>query len=142
MRPSTGRASRRGGFSLAELMVVIVIIGLLVTLVARNVMANLAKAQDTKVKADISTIMSALTEYAINNASRYPESLEVLVTPDEKGHTYINADTIPTDPWGTEYQYEPPGPGLPRPVILSLGKDGTRGGEGDDSDISSEDLRS
>lgn len=136
------RSSARAGFSLAELMVVIVIIGLLVTLVARNVLKNLAQATDVKAKADISTIMAALDDYAISNSSRYPESLEALVTPDEKGYTILQQDTVPKDPWGNEYVYEPPGPGINRPVVLSLGKDGARGGEGENADISSEDRRS
>ena len=133
------RAARKSGFSLAELMVVIVIIGLLVTLVAKNVFKNLAQANTTKVRADITTIIGGLDDYAINNGSRYPDSLEALVTPDEKGYTILRADSVPLDPWGNEYQYEPPAPGQRDPIVFSFGVDGTRGGEGDAADISSAD---
>ena len=138
-RNQTVRLSLKSGFSLAELMVVIVIIGLLVTLVAKNVFKNLAQANTTKVRADITTIMSGLDDYAINNGSRYPDSLEALVTPDEKGYTILRADSVPTDPWGNEYQYEPPAPGQRDPVVFSFGADGSRGGDGDAADISSTD---
>lgn len=135
------RRTQRSGFSLAELMVVVVIIGLLATLVLRNVIRNLAEANDVKAKADIGTILGALDEYAISNGSRYPDSLEALVTPDEKGHAYLTNESVPKDPWGNEYQYDPPGPGQVKPLVYSLGRDGVRGGEGEDADISSADLR-
>ncbi len=120
-------------------MVVIVIIGLLVTLVAKNVFRNLAQANTTKVKADISTIMGSLDDYAINNGMRFPDSLEALVTPDETGGTYLRTDKIPTDPWNNEYQYEPPAPGSQEAIVFSFGSDGARGGDGDAADISSAD---
>ena len=122
-------------------MVVIVIIGLLVTLVAKNVFKNLATANETKVRADISTIISGLDDYAINNGMRYPDSLEALVTPDERGYTILRADSVPTDPWGNEYQYEPPSGGNREPIVLSFGLDGAQGGEGDNADISSADKK-
>lgn len=122
-------------------MVVIVIIGLLVTLVAKNVFKNLAQANTTKVRADIATIMGSLDDYAINNGSRFPDSLDALVTPDEMGDSYLRADKIPTDPWGNEYQYEPPAPGQRDPIVFSFGSDGSRGGEGDATDISSADKK-
>jgi general secretion pathway protein G len=131
----------RRGFTLAEMMVVIVIIGLLGTLVVPNVMKRFAQASRTTAKADITAIMSALEEFAINNAGNFPDSLEVLVTPDENGHTYIKGPVgkLPRDPWKNEYIYEPPQPGHPVPRILSYGKDGQPGGEGDDRDIASDD---
>jgi general secretion pathway protein G len=135
-----GARASHGGFSLAELMVVIVIIGLLVGLVAKNVMKNLSDASITTAKADISTILNGLQEYAINNAGRYPDTLDALVTPDERGYTILSQETIPVDPWKNEYQYEPPGPGQPKPLVYSFGSDGARGGEGDAKDITSEDL--
>jgi sulfur carrier protein ThiS len=65
--------------------------------------ANVAKA-----KADIVSIESACKEYAIQNQMKYPESLQELITPDETGFTYLNKETVPKDPWGNEYLYEPP----------------------------------
>jgi general secretion pathway protein G len=138
--PSPTRHSRRG-FTLAEMMVVIVIIGLLGTLVVPNVIKRFAQATRTTAKADISAMMSALDEYAINNGGKYPDSLEVLVTPDENGHTYLKAKAgqMPRDPWKNEYIYEPPQTGQPMPRILSYAKDGQPGGEGEDRDIASDD---
>jgi general secretion pathway protein G len=127
---------RRAGFSLAELMVVIVILGLLATLVVPKVVASLGRAFQGKVKSDITTITNSLNEYAINNGTRYPESLEELVTPDENGFTFLNARAVPLDPWGNEYQYDPPMPGQPEPRVYTLGKDGQVGGEGENADIS------
>jgi general secretion pathway protein G len=140
MRVIERKHRRDGGFSLAELMVVVVIIGLLATLVMRNVMKNLADANLTKAKADIQTLAAACEEYAIDHGTRFPESLEELVTPNERGHRYLKQEVVPKDPWGNEYVYEPPNSASPDPLIYSLGKDGSRGGEGDDADISNKDI--
>jgi general secretion pathway protein G len=129
------RPRSRAAFTLAEMMVVIVILGLLAVLVVPNVIQRLSVAMGGRVKADIMAIESALDEYAINNSMKYPDSLEVLVTPDVNGHTYLKMTVLPKDPWKNEYQYEPPAPGQPRPRIYSLGKDMQPGGEGDDADI-------
>jgi general secretion pathway protein G len=131
---STTRRSRKG-FTLAEMMVVIVIIGLLATLVVPNVIRRFFQAAHTKAVSDIGQIRSALDEYAINNGMKYPDSLEVLVTPDVNGHTYLNSSKLPKDPWKNEYQYDPPQSGQPRPRVYSFGKDGQPGGEGEDRDI-------
>lgn len=128
------RAHRRG-FSLAELMVVIVILGLLATLVVPSVVDKLKGAQRGKARTDITVIANALDEYAIQNAGRYPDSLEILVTPDANGQTYLKQRQVPRDPWGNEYMYEPPFPGEPRPRVYTLGRDNAVGGEGEDSDL-------
>jgi general secretion pathway protein G len=129
----------RAGFTLAEMMVVIVILGLLATLVVPNVLKKLSDAFKGKLKSDIVAISSALDEYAINNSGKYPDSLEALVTPDLNGNTYLRSTKLPTDPWKNEYQYEPPRPpSQPRPRVFTLGKDGQPGGEGDDADVDSE----
>ena len=126
---------RRGGFTLAEMMVVIVIIGLLATLVVPNVLQKFAMASASKAKVDITAIENALTEYAIANGGKFPDSLEALVTPDVNGHTYLKGTRVPKDPWGNEYLYDSPGPGQPLPKVYSYGKDGQPGGEGDDRDL-------
>jgi general secretion pathway protein G len=131
------KKSRRGGFTLAEMMVVIVIIGLLATLVVPNVLQKFAKASREKAKVDLASIESALTEYAISNGGKYPDTLQPLVTPDVNGYTYLKNTSIPKDPWGREYMYDPPGPGQPQPRVYSYGRDGQQGGEGDDADIDS-----
>lgn len=129
-------SAKKSGFSLAELMVVIVILGLLATLVVPKVFDALKRAFGGKVKSDIMAISSALDDYAINNGGKYPESLEDLVTPDENGYTYLKQKSVPQDPWSMEYQYEPPVPGAPDPRVFTLGADGTPGGEGENQDMS------
>ena len=138
MQTNTKKA--RKGFTLAELMVVIVIIGLLATLVVPNVVKRLLYATRAKAEADIVAIAQSLDEYAVQNMGRHPDSLEALVTPDSNGHTYLQRETVPVDPWGNAYVYEPPAGGRKLNVI-SYGKDGTPGGEGDDADITYEQLR-
>ena len=113
-------------------MVVIVIIGLLATLVVPNVMpAALFKSQAKIAKVDIASICSALDNFAVENGGKYPESLEVLVTPDENGITYLKDQTsIPLDPWKNEYVYEPPRGGTGPTAVISYGKDGHAGRRG------------
>lgn len=96
---------------------------------------QLRRALEGRMKADILSIDSALAEYAINNGGRYPDSLDVLIQPDENGHRYLDRTTLPVDPWKNEYFYVPPSPGEPRPRVYTLGKDGEVGGEGDDRDL-------
>lgn len=116
-------------------MVVIVIIGLLATLVVPNVVKRLSTAMGGKAKADIVAIDQALTEYCINNGGQWPDSLEILVEPDENGQAYLKGRKVPKDPWKNEYGYEPPSASEPRVRIFTLGKDGMVGGEGDNADI-------
>jgi general secretion pathway protein G len=125
----------RAGFTLAELMVVIVIIGLLATLVVPNVVGKLARANVTKAKADIVAISKAVQDYAIDNNGRYPDSIEVLVQENDMGESYLQQTTVPKDPWGNPYMYEPPPSGTRKFRVVSYGKDGTPGGDGDDADI-------
>jgi general secretion pathway protein G len=131
----------RAGFTLAELMVVIVIIGLLATLVVPNVVAKLGKANTTKARADIVQIAKAVEDYVIDNNGRFPDSLEALVQENEQGESYLQQTQVPKDPWGNEYGYEPPPSGSRKFRVYSYGKDGTPGGEGDDADIDSQMIR-
>ena len=132
----------RAGFSLAELMVVIVIIALLATVVVQNALPYLFKSQIAVAKADITSITSALDSYAINNGGKFPDTLEDLVTPDESGNTYLKDQTsIPLDPWKNAYVYEPPRGGTGPYKVISYGKDGQPGGEGDDADIDNFTIR-
>ena len=90
---------------------------------------------------EITTLCFALDNYAVNNGGRYPDSLEVLVIPDEEGNTYLEGLTaVPLDPWENAYVYEPPrGGGSYR--VACYGKDGQAGGSGDDADIDNFTLR-
>ena len=129
------RARRTAGFSLAELMVVIVILGLLATLAVQNVPAILRRAFGGTVKANITTICQAVDNFVVLNNGRHPESLEQLVTPDENGETILKGRKVPQDPWGAAFLYDPPMSGTRGYKVYSLGKDGIPGGEGEDMDI-------
>ncbi|MCH8686345.1 type II secretion system major pseudopilin GspG [Pedomonas mirosovicensis] len=139
--PAKANRSREAGFTLVELMVVIVIIGLLATVVAINVLPSQDRAMVEKAKADISLLEQGLEMFRLE-ALRYPtteEGLEALVTPPEnargnraEGEGYIRR--LPEDPWGNPYQYIYPGE-HGRFDVYSLGADGRPGGEGSDADI-------
>ncbi len=135
MKTHNRKHERRAGFSLAELMVVIVIIGLLATLVMKDVVKNLFTASETTAKANITTISQALEQYAIENQGRYPETLQLLIEKDENGFSFLQGDKVPTDPWGNEFGYEPPGSGQTKPRVICYGADGVPGGEGQDKDF-------
>ena len=128
-------ARRRAGYSLVELMVVIVILGILAGLAFQNVPAMLSRAFGGAVKSNITSISQAVDTFVVLNNGMHPESLEQLVTPDENGHTILNSTTIPLDPWGGEFLYDPPMSGTPGYRVYTPGKDGAVGGEGDDRDI-------
>ncbi|UVO53918.1 type II secretion system major pseudopilin GspG [Sphingomonas sp. SUN039] len=136
------RATSEEGFTLVELMVVIVIIGLLATLVALTVLPQLGKANDQKAKADIATLDQALELYRLNNLT-YPataEGLGALKAPPPslsdpsryQAGGYIKK--LPKDPWGRDYKYENPGKHGPYD-IYTLGADGAEGGTGENADI-------
>jgi general secretion pathway protein G len=123
---------RRGeeGFTLVELMVVIVIIGLLATVVIINVMPATDKAAATKAKADIATLEQGVEMYRLNRM-KYPDG--------ENGLQAVVADgfvkRLPKDPWGNDYKYAAPGRDGRQFDVYSLGADGREGGEGEDADI-------
>ena len=142
MKTKRNERGPQAGFSLAELMVVIVIIALLATFVVQNALPYIFQAGKAKAAADISTICSALDNYAINNGGRYPDTLEILVTPDENGITMLKDQlSVPLDPWKNPYVYEPPLGGTGPYKVISYGKDGQPGGEGDDADIDNFTIR-
>lgn len=134
------RNRRQKGFTLAELMVVIVIIGLLATLVASDVMGIFTDAKKQKVKSDILAIEEALTIYSMRNGGDYPNSLEVLIEKDENGHRILNRTALPKDPWGREYMFDEP-IGTDDLRVYTYGRDGMPGGEGEDGDYSNLDLK-
>lgn len=111
----------------------IVVLGLLATLVVPKVMDKFRQAGLTKTLTDIERIENALNEYAIRNAGQYPDSLEILVVPDENGYRYLQAEHLPKDPWKHAYLYEPPSPGSSQPGarVWSNGMDGQPGTDDD-----------
>ena len=130
------------GFTLVELLVVIVIIGLLATIVAINVIPAGDQAAVEKAKADIATLEQAVEMYRLDNLT-YPtttDGLQALVSPPASLATparyrrggYIKR--LPNDPWGRPYLYAAPGRNGPFD-IFSLGADGTEGGEAENADI-------
>lgn len=139
--------SAEQGFTLVELLVVIVIIGLLATIVAINVIPAGNKARVEKAKADIATLEQALEQYRLDNLT-YPstgDGLNALISvpaglaqPDRyRQGGYIKK--LPDDPWGRPYHYEAPGR-KGAFDIYSLGGDGQQGGEGENADIYSSDI--
>lgn len=137
----TGR-HRGAGFTLVELMVAIVIIGLLSTVVMINVMPSQDRAMAEKARADISVLEQALETYRLDNMA-YPttaQGLDALLAPPpglarperyRKGG-YIRR--LPGDPWGQAYQYRQPGRSGGFDVY-SFGADAAEGGDGDGADI-------
>ena len=137
----TLRALQRG-FTLIELMVVLVIIGVLAALIVPNVLDRADDARVTAARTDVNNLMQALKLYRLDN-QRYPtgeQGLNALVAKPSAGPAPPNwrpyLDKLPADPWGRPYQYV--NPGLKGEVdVLSLGADGQAGGEGKDADIGS-----
>jgi len=135
------RRAREGGFTLIEIMVVVVILGILAALVAPNVISRIDDAQINRAKQDIRAVESALHLYRLDNF-KYPttdQGLEALVTqPADPSIRNWRAggylDKIPVDPWGQPYQYLQPGQNGEFDVF-TLGADEQPGGEGINGDI-------
>lgn len=138
-RPTRIPSRRRRGFSLVEIMVVLVIMGLLAGLVAVNVRAYLIKAKQKTALSDIATIVNAL-EFFYTEAGRYPTQEEglAILTQSSKIFPEPPLKTNLVDPWGKSYQYVYLGPN--QMEVLSYGEDKQEGGTGAAADISSRDL--
>ena len=135
-------ARRTRGFTLVELMVVIVIIGLLATVVAINVLPSQDRAMQEKARADVAVLEQAVETYRLENLA-YPRTDDglgaLLVAPrglarPERYRQGGYIRRLPTDPWGNAYQYRQPG-GRGAFDVFSFGADGVEGGEGDGADI-------
>ncbi|MGE5639335.1 MAG: type II secretion system major pseudopilin GspG [Clostridia bacterium] len=127
------------GFTLLELLVVIVIIGLLAGYVAPRYFAQVGKSEVQVAKAQIDSLEKALDQFRLDNR-RYPTSDEGLAALVEKPANAANwsgpylKKGVPQDPWGHPYLYRTPGAKGDYEVV-SLGKDGKPGGTGEDADI-------
>ncbi len=137
---------RRRGFTLVEIMAVVVIIGLLGTLVATAVFGQIEKARVTTARTQVKQIEAALDFYQMDNG-RYPsteQGLEALIRKPSiepiphsyRPEGYLKGGAVPTDPWNQPYEYRSPGTFNEHSFDLwSFGKDGAPGGEGTNADI-------
>lgn len=147
MKIRNSRAKVEGGFTLIEVMVVVVILGILAAIVVPKVMDRPDTARITKARQDIRALESALNLYKLDNYG-YPSTDQGLMALVEKpagspeprnwkSGGYI--DRLPKDPWGADYQYL--SPGLHGDIdIFSFGADARQGGEGVNADIGSWNL--
>lgn len=130
------------GFTLIEIMVVIVILGILASLVVPKIMGRPDEARIVAAKQDMSSILQALKLYKLDN-QRYPsteQGLQALVSKPQAAPVPKNwnaggyLEKLPLDPWGNPYRYL--NPGVHGEIdVMSFGADGAQGGEGSDADI-------
>jgi len=133
---------RSAGFTLVEIMVVVVILGVLAVLIVPRVVGRTEEARAAAAKHDIAAIMQSLKLFRLDNG-RYPtneQGLQALVSKPQSGPSPANwrpyLDKLPKDPWGNGYQYL--NPGVHGEIdVFSLGADGQPGGTGADLDIGS-----
>ena len=134
------KRSVRGGFTLVEIMVVVIIIGVLAALIVPSLFSRTGKAKVSVAKQQIATLESSIQLFQ-QDYGRFPESLQELVNPpvDAEGGGGATPPSVKpkdlTDPWGNEFVYRYPGQNWAFDLV-STGADGQEGGEGENADIS------
>jgi general secretion pathway protein G len=143
LAPSLRRPAPRTfatGFTLLELLVVILIIGLLTGIVAPRFLGQIARSEITAARAQLDALDKALQAYRVD-VGRFPTTAQGLkaltVSPagETRWHGPYMQNEVPPDPWGMAYQYRAPGSAGKEYDLLSYGKDRAPGGNGDDADI-------
>lgn len=141
-RDESQRAATRlrgeAGFTLMELMIVVVIISILAALVVPNMMRSVDDANVAAAKAQIQSFKTAIMNYKLK-FKKYPSSLNELVSNSKMN--FLESDAIPDDPWGGKYQYTYPGKKGHDFEIVCYGSDGAQGGDGYAEDIVSWNLQ-
>ncbi len=137
------RRRGRSGFTLIEIMIVVLIIAILAALIIPRLFSNTDKAKIAAAKSDIASLSTALGSYRLDN-DNFPNTSDGLdalrVAPSDAPHwkgPYIEKQ-IGNDPWGNPYQYVSPGPDGQDYLITSYGSDGAPGGDGNAADITSD----
>lgn len=137
------RASREAGFTLVELLVVLVILVLLASIIGPRVIGYLGSSRSKTAHVQIESLVTSVELFRID-VGRYPssaEGLQVLIKPQGTitgwNGPYLAKGEVPPDPWGRPYLYETLGQGGPGFGIKSYGADGKEGGTGEDADITS-----
>ena len=144
------RSNKENGFTLLEILVVVMILGILASLVAVRLMDRPGEARVTKARLDIQTLESALKLFKLDNAF-YPsteQGLNALVEKPTTGRIpanwreggYLEKSVLPKDPWDGEYYYLSPGVHNKDFDLWSYGADGEEGGEGEDRDVANWDT--
>jgi general secretion pathway protein G len=140
---------RQSGFTLVEIMVVVVILAVLGALVVPKLIENVDRARVARAQSDIRAIQTALDLYRLDNF-KYPTTeqglLALVKQPADPSITNYRAEGylpgVPKDPWNSPYQYSSPGADGKPYEVLTFGRDGKPGGDGYDADISSSTLDS
>lgn len=139
MRTTNIKRRRQAGFTLIEIMVVVVVIGLLVAMLAPTVFNKVGQAEQTRISQDLRVIEGALKFYRLDNY-RYPtqqQGLRALVDRPAGAERWNGPylEQLPTDPWGTAYRYRNPPQQAREFDIYTLGADNAEGGQGADADV-------
>jgi general secretion pathway protein G len=146
VRHHRGARARRAGFTLIELLVVIFVIGMLAALVAPEIFRNVGTSKAVAARSQIEMFAASLDAYRLDNDA-YPTTAQGLASlrrepvsdprPRRWSGPYLRKE-VPVDPWGRAYVYRSPGTANPWGFdLLSYGRDGRPGGEGEDRDVTS-----